>query len=633
MAGVTADTVRQAAYNGNFGTVLRALRAEPSLASTVSRTKRWTALHQAAYHKVAPEVLRQLVELGVDASATDVDGLTARDVARREGTPEAVAELDRLMTAAACERVNKAAYNGDFRAVVATLRAVPGAAASRSASKRWTALHQAAYHGVAPAVVAELITLGVDATAKDVDGVTAGQVALRAGRREIAELLEPGASGAAAGGAGAASVAGAPGAALPAIPPCETHADVVARAVASLLISGVGDALGYHRGRWELKGLSGRRIAEEAEALGGINAISLRGSKWIVSDDTVMQLATAEAASSALGAAAQATILSNVDGDGRWTCNPYTVREYTSFIDQLADAYVRSWDDMAHRAPGGTCQAGVDHTRAGRHWSKYPYFASTSNCGCGAAMRSASLGVALAGPHRRPLLVATAVESGRLSHNHVSGLLSAVIPPLFVAYALEGRPISTWGRAFVEEGISATHAYCVATGRDLGFLGDGKAFQFCARLWREFCELRGVWDAPGGADGAGVSPVFPEGYVEDYDGRDAAYAECFALPAAKSLRGQGWSAWDAYSCPLIAYDALLCCGGDYTTLMRAACIHSGDNDSTGAVAGAWFGAAYGMAGAPSRHVDEVEYSARLRECAVSLAAATTVEDLGPSGPE
>lgn len=60
-----------------------------------------------------------------------------------------------------------------------------------------------------------------------------------------------------------------------------------------MVLSGVGDALGYRGARWEYC-TSGPQIHAELAELGGLAAISLEPPEWPVSDDTVLHLATAE---------------------------------------------------------------------------------------------------------------------------------------------------------------------------------------------------------------------------------------------------------------------------------------------------------------------------------------------------
>lgn len=63
--------------------------------------------------------------------------------------------------------------------------------------------------------------------------------------------------------------------------------------IASMVLSGVGDAMGFKQGDWEFCH-SGITIHEEAEKLGGIEKLKIKLPDWPVSDDTVLHLATAE---------------------------------------------------------------------------------------------------------------------------------------------------------------------------------------------------------------------------------------------------------------------------------------------------------------------------------------------------
>ncbi|XP_016113724.1 ADP-ribosylarginine hydrolase [Sinocyclocheilus grahami] len=192
---------------------------------------------------------------------------------------------------------------------------------------------------------------------------------------------------------------------------------------AGMLLSGVGDALGYRNQLWEYN-QSGPAIHQELQELGGLKNISVELPDWPVSDDTVLHLATAEAL--ATGKAGE------------------------ELLHEVAFRYVEGMKDMEGRKPGPSSILGIAqlHPRTEGGY-RVPY--NPEATGCGAAMRSMCIGLRYPRPDQLSLLVEVAVETGRMTHPHPTGFLGAVSSALFTTYAVQRRPITTWGAGLLEE--------------------------------------------------------------------------------------------------------------------------------------------------------------------------------------
>ncbi|XP_040399552.1 protein ADP-ribosylarginine hydrolase-like isoform X2 [Cygnus olor] len=202
---------------------------------------------------------------------------------------------------------------------------------------------------------------------------------------------------------------------------------------AALVLSGVGDALGYRGSRWEYC-TSGPQIHAELAQLGGLGAIVLEPPEWPVSDDTVLHLATAEGLAT-------------------------------------GTSQLRPGEPQGYRIPF-----------------------NPTGTGCGAAMRSLAIGLRY--PHARelPTLIRVSVESGRMTHHHPTGYLGALAVALFGALGARGEPPEKWGAELLRV-LPQAWDYVESTGVAVG--DNATAWPFFGDAWRRYLESRGLLEGSG----------------------------------------------------------------------------------------------------------------------------------------
>jgi ADP-ribosylarginine hydrolase len=308
------------------------------------------------------------------------------------------------------------------------------------------------------------------------------------------------------------------------------------------------------------------------EKLGGLEAIHVNSRDWMISDDTVMHIATAEA------------LLSEWNGDKE--------KLYSS----LAKSYIKCMHDMAGRAPGLTCGSSVHMLRPLRP-KGYCIPFNPRGGGCGAAMRSVPIGLLYWRPEHIESLISISIESGRMTHNHPTGYLGSLATALFVSYAVQKKPLNEWGRGLLDT-LELAWQYVEDSGRDVA--QNKKAWSYFKEKWMDYLTLRGILD---GQD----EPTFPKVYgIKE---RDVFY---------KSLSFSGTGGASGHDAPIIAYDALLSCKGSWSELCHRGMLHGGDSDSTGIIAAACWGARHGYRCVPEGHYKALEYRDRLQTLAKKL---------------
>lgn len=328
---------------------------------------------------------------------------------------------------------------------------------------------------------------------------------------------------------------------------------------ACLLLGAVGDAMGYNNGRWEFE-RRGETIHLEVLEQGGLAAIDLRSFR--VSDDTVMAIATSTAL---------------LEADEKISS------DYLFPI--MAAHYIECMKDMKGRAPGTCTTQSLRTLEKDGVENGYLTVFNPNGGGCGAAMRAVPIGLRFPHAHQYKDLIRVAVESGRITHHHPTGYMGSVAVALFTSLAIRRVPIEEWGMILMNS-IKDVKSYIEETQHEVQLnLRHIVTFE---KTWCNYLLERNLFN--------GLGPVmFPDEYgVKE---RDTFY---------HSLNSSGWGGCTGIDAPLIAYDALLGSGANWIKLCERAMLHGGDSDSTGILAGSWYGLIYDMNTVPLRHYANIE---------------------------
>lgn len=357
---------------------------------------------------------------------------------------------------------------------------------------------------------------------------------------------------------------------------------------AAMVLSGVGDALGYKNGSWEFCH-SGELIHKEAKQLGGVDNIKINPKNWMVSDDTVMHIATAEGL---------VEFINFLESKG------LKPEPQERMYMKIADKYKSCMNDMTGRAPGATCMGSCHMLKTSRRGGYIIPFNARGG-GCGAAMRAMCIGLFYPKPEDIGNLIAVSVESGRMTHHHPTGYLGALAAALFTSYAIQGKPVKSWGAGLME---TLPKALQYVKDSNIDVKDNVNAWDYFTKRWTEYLELRGI------SDGL-QDPKFPE--VFGVKERDDFY---------KSLSYSGWGGSSGHDAPMIAYDALLSYDGTWPDLCSRSMFHSGDSDSTGVIAACCYGAMFGFYGVNKNNYKKLEYGERLRGLGEKLYAISHPSD-------
>ncbi|CAO2611503.1 Inactive ADP-ribosyltransferase ARH2 [Lemmus lemmus] len=348
---------------------------------------------------------------------------------------------------------------------------------------------------------------------------------------------------------------------------------------AAMLLGGVGDALGYGNVCRENSALGS--IQEELQKTGGLDRLVLSPGKWPVSDNTIMHIATAEALTT------------------DYWCLDDLYRE-------MVKRYVGTVEKLAEHRPDPSTIEGCSQLKPDNYLLAWHTPFSEKGSGFGAATKAMCIGMRYWKPGRLETLVEVSIECGRMTHNHPTGFLGSLCTALFASYAVQGKPLVEWGRDMLKA-VPLAEEYCRKTIRHMAEYQE-HWFYFEAK-WQFYLEERKI------SEETENKATFPGNY--DAEERDKTY---------KKWSSEGRGGRRGHDAPMIAYDALLGAGNNWTELCQRAMFHRGESGATGAIAGCLFGLLHGLASVPRGLYQELEHKDRLEDLGTALHRLSTEEN-------
>ncbi|XP_053164155.1 inactive ADP-ribosyltransferase ARH2 isoform X1 [Hemicordylus capensis] len=334
---------------------------------------------------------------------------------------------------------------------------------------------------------------------------------------------------------------------------------------AAMLLAGVGDALGYRNFTRENNAL-GAKIQGELKEIGGLENLVLSSDKWPVSDNTLMHMATAEA----------------------------LVTDYWCLEDlyrELVKRYVDAIDKLPEKRSDPATTEGLSQLKPDNYLLAWHTPFNEKGSGFGAATKAMCLGMKYWKPERLETLIEVSIEVGRMTHNHPTGFLGSLCTALFVSYAIQGKPLVQWGREMMKV-VPMAEEYCKKTIRHMAEYQE-HWFYFEAK-WQFYLEEREINEENQN------KAQFPDNF--DAEEREKTY---------RRWSSEGRGGRRGHDAPMIAYDALLGCGGDWTELCNRAMFHGGESAATGTIAGCLYGLLYGFNKVPKGLYQDFEQRERL----------------------
>lgn len=371
-----------------------------------------------------------------------------------------------------------------------------------------------------------------------------------------------------------------------------TEITVKEKTYASLILGSYLDTLGFCNGEWEfnyntqLKTLKDAllinyEIVHKFFSLGGFN---LNISRWHASDDTIMIIATMKACKQG------------------GSLNDY-MNCYIDILPQLEEK---------KRASGVTTLNSLRILKQSRNINKITY--SSTMGGNGAAMRTHYIGIYFKTINQ---IIEISIQASRLTHNYSVGFLGGMVTALFTHYAINNIEPWKWCELLLklnDTGVIDNIVKKLLKKDFKKYLKDKDEFW---NIWYKYKEFRlNKFDLKGSA--------FSYGGERFTELLDICYKNLNNINY-NTMGGSGATG------PMFAYDSILMCitnnkdgtlplnlsdktsySYNWESLVFHSTLHFGDNDTTGTIAGCWYGALNGFDSFNKKLINQLEFVNELK---------------------
>lgn len=366
------------------------------------------------------------------------------------------------------------------------------------------------------------------------------------------------------------------------------HFKIKEKIKASIFLQSYFETLGFKNGSWEFNFRNNPRsiessayywtkIMHEFFSLGGFSKINIKD--WKSSDDTIMAIASGKAC------------LKSINSEE--SIEKFYIDEYIKIEDLLKE-------DI--RYSGNNTLETLAFIKRLQKINKLKYNVKAG--GNGAAMRTSMIGLIYYKETDLEKLIENSIIASRVTHNYTLGFLGGLVTALFTSFAIRDIPIWEWSENllkiyennYIDNYMKTTNIY-------KEYMEDKYAF---FDNWYQYNEQKVSKFRNKSSD------------FSDYDKRIESLNEYNKLDKGYLQYGAS-----GLSCVILAYDSMLM---SFTSeqypfnlkdtkslhfsldsLLFFSALHFGDNDTTGAVAGAWYGAMFGFTDFDIEKINQLEF--------------------------